>query len=445
MAFCAGCKLEIDNNMCMKCTQCSEWYDLLCAGLTTVRFKALSSAKLNSWICISCLSQIPKTGNTNTLVRLFPSLNNCTGNNNGNANNSTAEIEETSLLDLGIEYENVRVGRGQYEKTEKSPCCEAEVPKCVCVDLTSLRNIIREELTAALANPVLLMESILGQSAKQSNLLNKVLGAIAMATRFNEDVANSPAFKHAQTQIVKNTAQKKPSKVKTPHSTTHLNTTLTSLPHFSGTNVHKSPRKTILPNPKEVIAQQSASSGGDSPNNVACGNTYVGESGGIDNTEWTEVKRKRNRRINGGRVLSYGDAVKSGESARGGSGSAGSGRGAGSHGDEYGVRRGTAAPGTTALCAAERRRQLHLYYVQEGTTAEQVRAHLTTICGSDVCTVDSLKPRGSYASFKLGVPTKFSELVLSPDNWAEDICVKPWRQNFRVGQGKKRSSGSSSD
>lgn len=103
------------------------------------------------------------------------------------------------------------------------------------------------------------------------------------------------------------------------------------------------------------------------------------------------------------------------------------------------VLRGTAAPGTTALSAAERVKFLHLYYVRQGTTAEQVRAHLTTVCGDDVCTVETLKARGNYASFKLGVPYKQVDRVLEVSNWAEDICVKPWRQSFRRPQEQRKS------
>lgn len=97
-----------------------------------------------------------------------------------------------------------------------------------------------------------------------------------------------------------------------------------------------------------------------------------------------------------------------------------------------GVLRGTATPGSTLLQASERWRYLHLYYVQEGTTIQEVSKHLESICGNDMCTVEELKPRGRYASFKLGVPTKSAENVMSPENWAKDICIKPWRQNFRA-------------
>uniref|UniRef100_A0A2A4JUX9 Uncharacterized protein n=1 Tax=Heliothis virescens TaxID=7102 RepID=A0A2A4JUX9_HELVI len=102
-----------------------------------------------------------------------------------------------------------------------------------------------------------------------------------------------------------------------------------------------------------------------------------------------------------------------------------------SHRSLSNILRGTAAPGTTNLEASERWRYLHLFYVKQGTSEGQVRDHLITICGSDVCTVDVLKPRGKYASFKLGVPSKLAELVMAPQSWAEDICVKPWRRNFR--------------
>ncbi|KAJ8735113.1 hypothetical protein PYW08_014363 [Mythimna loreyi] len=96
------------------------------------------------------------------------------------------------------------------------------------------------------------------------------------------------------------------------------------------------------------------------------------------------------------------------------------------------VLRGTAAPGTTNLEASERWRYLHLFYVKQGTSDSQVRDHLTRICGADVCTVEVLKSRGKYASFKLGVPSKLADQVVAPGNWAEDICVKPWRRNFRA-------------
>lgn len=100
------------------------------------------------------------------------------------------------------------------------------------------------------------------------------------------------------------------------------------------------------------------------------------------------------------------------------------------------VTRGTALAGSTvcALAAAERKSYLHLYYVQTGTTAEQVIAHLRKICVDDKCSAEVLRSRGDYASFKLTVPTKNVENYMKPEHWAEDVHIKPWRSGFRKSQ-----------
>ncbi|KAJ8729821.1 hypothetical protein PYW07_016859 [Mythimna separata] len=95
------------------------------------------------------------------------------------------------------------------------------------------------------------------------------------------------------------------------------------------------------------------------------------------------------------------------------------------------VVRGTAVPESSSLLAAERKSYLHLYYVKVGTTVDQVTAHLKTICNDDICSAEALKPRGDYASFKLTVPTKHVNMYMSPENWVEDVCIKPWRSGFR--------------
>ncbi|KAJ2937510.1 hypothetical protein O0L34_g18654 [Tuta absoluta] len=100
------------------------------------------------------------------------------------------------------------------------------------------------------------------------------------------------------------------------------------------------------------------------------------------------------------------------------------------------VTRGAAPPRTTRLEAAERVKYLHLYYVKSGTTKEQVLDYLDSICGAGMSTVEVLKSRGNYASFKLGVPSKVSTTVMSPQYWVEDICIKPW-QNFRANKSSK--------
>lgn len=117
--------------------------------------------------------------------------------------------------------------------------------------------------------------------------------------------------------------------------------------------------------------------------------------------EWIEVKSRRSRRTSPSNVI-----------------------------------RGTAIPGSSTcfLSAAERKSYLHLYYLQIGTTVEQVMGHLATICPGDDCSAESLKSRGDYASFKLTVPTKHVNKYLSPEYWAKDVCIKPWHSGFRKSQ-----------
>lgn len=97
-----------------------------------------------------------------------------------------------------------------------------------------------------------------------------------------------------------------------------------------------------------------------------------------------------------------------------------------------GVKWGKAAPGATLLEASEKRKYLHLFYVKLGTTEQQVRNHLATVCGVEDCTIETLKSRGNYASFKLGVSDQYYDRVTAVENWTENICIKPWRQNFRA-------------
>lgn len=121
-----------------------------------------------------------------------------------------------------------------------------------------------------------------------------------------------------------------------------------------------------------------------------------------NNDDWTEVRRKRTRHT------------------------------------PTNVTRGTASPTSTSLLAAERKAYLHLYYVKSGTTVEQVIQHLHTICPDDECVAEVLKSRGDYASFKLSVPAKHSSKYLSPEHWAEDVHIKPWRSGFRNQKSEKK-------
>lgn len=93
---------------------------------------------------------------------------------------------------------------------------------------------------------------------------------------------------------------------------------------------------------------------------------------------------------------------------------------------------GSATPGMSQLEASERVRHLHLYFVKAGTAVEQIRLHLNTVCNSnEVISIESLKARGNYASFKLTVTCGSAEKVMAPETWPQGVCIKPWTLPFR--------------
>ncbi|KAJ2951373.1 hypothetical protein O0L34_g13514 [Tuta absoluta] len=96
------------------------------------------------------------------------------------------------------------------------------------------------------------------------------------------------------------------------------------------------------------------------------------------------------------------------------------------------VLRGKAAQGSTLLEAADQTKYLHVYYLKVGTTEKQIQDHLHQIVGHSNCMVESLKARGHYASFKIGVPSKLTDKVLDPENWPSNSCIKFWSQPFRA-------------
>lgn len=87
-------------------------------------------------------------------------------------------------------------------------------------------------------------------------------------------------------------------------------------------------------------------------------------------------------------------------------------------------RRCTAGPDVTSLKAVEPRKFVHLWNM--ASEAQEVLSYLQQLCPTGLCTVEELKPRGSYKSFKIGVPEAFHETCLSTDIWPNNSRVKAW-------------------
>lgn len=84
----------------------------------------------------------------------------------------------------------------------------------------------------------------------------------------------------------------------------------------------------------------------------------------------------------------------------------------------------TAGPNVTTLRAVEDRKHIHLWNMLSGV--EEVREYLKNLCPEGTCTVEELKSRGDYKSYKLGVPAACFDRCISADVWPENARVKMW-------------------
>lgn len=96
----------------------------------------------------------------------------------------------------------------------------------------------------------------------------------------------------------------------------------------------------------------------------------------------------------------------------------------------------TAGPQVTSLRAVEYRKYIHLWNMASGV--DEIRAYLQLLCPEKNCTVEELKPKGEYKSYKIGVPQELYEKCLSAEVWPENARVKAWL--FRKPQNKDNTS-----
>lgn len=368
-APCAGCrKLVSEDGPFMKCARCKQIYDIFCANIDADMFGKLSVEFRGSWMCTECRCKLPKSDNSHTPVHQHQKQGMHTTND---YLNNTTDISVHSPDNV-----TMRTGARMAHRQNTEHVNIDDMKNSVIEELKKMQVDFETQLTSKINN--LIVEQFLTFKAEFLDKINFLTCKI-LDLENQYKLSSDKATEHAPTN--------EKSTIITPEN--------------------KVPKRKSQPNPRPPAAKAKAKTGGISSGFTLKSNvqeaplTSVPASSNIDCDEtdkesWEEVKRRRSRA------------------------------------SLPGVLRGTAAPGSTPLQASERWSYLHLYYVQEGTTTEQVKNHLKSICGSDVCTVDELKPRGRYASFKLGVPSKNAGSVMSSENWAEDICVKPWRQNFRA-------------
>lgn len=374
----------------MRCAKCKQYFDIICANFSEDVFITMSSDFKKTWICFECRSLLPKHDNSNTPVRQP------IGHNTGAAASGCLDISmhtpdnvtlrnnrqrPSQITPKGDNDQLINMVPVVHEIKQMQDDFEMRLTAKICTLLTEqfneFKSMVFEKISHLSTQVDKLEERIQTMDTKRNGVHQGNPVVIRDPSNMNNVGKNKP-------KLNSKIQPEPPLQEKVTHSTPKLKATTktnpTSGPHVASTS-------TSGVKSDAVITHGIADATPDSKDN--------GDQ--EKHAEWTVAGRTKRGRTSA-----------------------------------PGVLRGTAAPGTTALRASERWRYLHLYYVQEGTTIEQVRAHLHSICGNNDCTVDELKSRGRYSSFKLGVPSKVAESVMSPNNWAEDICVKPWRQNFRA-------------
>ena len=388
---CAGCLATITDRRFLRCCLCEDVYDLQCANVSDCRFYTTMSR--DAWKCPVCLSRQPRGDNTNTPIRGVTAVGTVP------VLNSTVEENSLNVTEVGGDaYVTTRNKKGSnpVEYSGDLSCLNDTYVN------ENIRVIIREEMQRVVSERLtnIISNVFSGQFAsiveKLENFNRRLDGFEAMlklktdsATRSINSSTNVVmndkinASRSAQTSYA---SKVKPKAKAQENEDTSTIATLSTYPLDS--NMIRDAN--IVTERSSIEAQQR---------DVSIVTSIDQEE---NKNQWTEVVKKRK--------------TKSIE-----------------------VVRGAAVPGTTQLEAAERWRYIHLYYVKLGTTDEQIRVHLSSICGDNICTVETLKARGRYASFKLGVPSHLFDKVMAPESWAKDICMKPWRQNFRNQVGHKNA------
>lgn len=463
----------------MSCSICKGVSDLFCASITEKDFKTYSPDQLTNWLCIECRCKRPKFDNTHTPVRDNRGINSVihptiplddrnqnvtlrpSNKSDGSLKTSTSSLppenqfpetirkivaEELTRQLVALEqhlttifsnnhralHDNFtelysRMDTLEYGLTncrvdiaktlEKPPCDQSGL------EVLSGVTIIERKLDTAptktgwdskhLTDATVMQSSSIkkaGNSSHDTAYVPSLRSPLLIESVPNKGVSSSvrlATITNSRPDVAGTSRPQPAHQRKKPNATTTKSRTnvqvkkvvTSAAPPTTQALPPTSNRITSLP-PDTAVNDEEESISDDLVKGPAPSSCPASKA--RDDDKWTEVTGKRPRK------------------------------------SDPNVSRGTAAPGSTGLEASERLQYLHLCYVKQGTTEDMVLDHLKTICGDDQCTAQLLKSRGNYASFKLSVPMKWSQSVLAPENWTQDICVKPWKRLFRdKGEGQQ--------
>lgn len=96
---CAGCKQTPPDMETLVCFYCHDKYDLQCSNVTIDLFKSMTSEHRKTWQCQACRCKAPKTGNTDTPLKI-QDYKNCNFSNSPqeNTNNNNITIRKKTTM-----------------------------------------------------------------------------------------------------------------------------------------------------------------------------------------------------------------------------------------------------------------------------------------------------------------------------------------------------------
>lgn len=405
---CGGCTAAIMDKRFLKCYLCHQIYDLFCAGVTEACFISEMSLPLkNTWKCQVCKCREPKGDNTNTPVRTASGRADAEDFQLGGMSSSANLEHDDSVASVDRDRstsDNITVRRGRHQEiVNMSGAFRGnDTINDDILYFENIRSIVREELDISvnkrLAN--IISNAVSEQiTCRWQPAIDRILDRVSVLEAIvSKLVAGNPSSgsdSGADKRLCDEGDYKKQGPLQSQKQTSTKNKN--NQPKQPGgksdksTNV-KSFASVLNMNPNVDAASFDPPSGGG-----VDGPRITGEykDASEDSDGWSEVKRNRSR-------IAFRRAT-----------------------------RGSAAAGSTQLEASVWLRHIHLFYVKLGTTEDQVKSHLKSITGSVDVKVESLKSRGSYASFKISVPSGLFDKTMTPENWPLNVCVKPWRQPFR--------------
>lgn len=71
---------------------------------------------------------------------------------------------------------------------------------------------------------------------------------------------------------------------------------------------------------------------------------------------------------------------------------------------------------------------------------EEIRDYLGQLCSTATFTVDEIKPKRHYKSYKIGIPIYYFETIFSADIWPENAKIKLWFPSGQFHKSKKKGS-----